>query len=191
MPAGAEGSPFSYAIYRLVPRLERGERINAGVIVFSRPVGFLEARTALDPARALALAPELDLDAVGAHLAAIERIAAGDPAAGPDRRARLHRALPLAGRTVEHDDPAVRGSHRDLRRPGRDARTALRRARRRLRLSSFARAASGTEARPTRAACTRRRTARRAPSGGSSRGRRTSSRPTRRPSKRSSRPAAG
>jgi hypothetical protein len=83
MPVGADGSPFSYAIFRLVPRVERGERINAGVIVFSRPLGYLEARTALDPARALALAPELDLDAVVAHLAAIERIAAGDPAAGP------------------------------------------------------------------------------------------------------------
>ena len=83
MPAGADASPFSYAIYRLVPRVERGEQINAGVIVFSRPLGFLEARTALDTARALALSPELDVDTVRAHLAAIERIAAGDPAAGP------------------------------------------------------------------------------------------------------------
>jgi hypothetical protein len=83
MPVDGEGHPFSYAIYRLVPRLERGERINAGVIVFSRPLAYLEARTALDPDRALALAPELDLDAVRAHLAAIERVAAGDAAAGP------------------------------------------------------------------------------------------------------------
>ncbi len=85
MPAGSqgEGSPFSYAVYRVVPRVERGEQINAGVIVFSRPLGYLEARTALDSDRALALWPGLDVDAVRSHLAAIERIAAGDREAGP------------------------------------------------------------------------------------------------------------
>ena len=88
------GSPFSYAIYRLVPRVERGERMNVGVVVFSRPREFLAARTALDRARAQALWPELDLDAVQPHLDAIERIAAGDPDAGPigelDLTARFH-----------------------------------------------------------------------------------------------------
>ena len=88
------GSPFSYAIYRLVPRLERGERVNVGVVVFCRPLDFLAARTGLDEARAAALWPELDLDAVRRHLAAIERIAAGDPAGGPiaalDTTARFH-----------------------------------------------------------------------------------------------------
>jgi hypothetical protein len=83
VPAGSDGSPFSYAVYRLVPRVDRGEQINIGVIVFSRPLGFLEARVALDAERALALWPDLDLDPVRAHLTAIERIAAGDPAAGP------------------------------------------------------------------------------------------------------------
>ena len=48
-------SPFSYAVYRLVPRVERGERINVGVVVFCRPLEFLEVRTALDEARALTL----------------------------------------------------------------------------------------------------------------------------------------
>ena len=88
------GSPFSYATYRLVPRVERGERINVGVVVFSRPREYLDARTALDDARALALWPELDLDAVRAHLEAIERIARGDASAGPiaalDETARFH-----------------------------------------------------------------------------------------------------
>jgi hypothetical protein len=87
-------SPFSYAVYRLVPRVERGERINVGVVVFSRPLEFLAARTWLDEARATALWPELDLPAVRAHLDAIERIAAGDDGAGPiahlDRTARFH-----------------------------------------------------------------------------------------------------
>ena len=68
---------FSYAVLRLVPRVERGERINVGVVVFCRPLQYLEARTALDEARALVLWPDLDVESVRAHLAAIERVAAG------------------------------------------------------------------------------------------------------------------
>jgi Protein of unknown function (DUF3037) len=79
-------SPFSYAVYRLVPRVERGERINVGVVVFSRPLDFLAARTQLDPARAAALWPELDVESVRPHLTAIERIAAGAEEAGPIAR---------------------------------------------------------------------------------------------------------
>ena len=90
----SSGSPFSYAIYRLVPRLERGERVNVGVVVFCRPLDYLAARTGLDEARVAALWPELDLDAVRPHLEAIERIAAGDPSGGPmsrlDTTARFH-----------------------------------------------------------------------------------------------------
>jgi hypothetical protein len=88
------GSPFSYAIVRIVPRVERGERLNAGVIVFSRPLGYLAARTQVDEPRLRALWPELDPEDVRPQLAAIERIAAGDPAAGPiaklDTTARFH-----------------------------------------------------------------------------------------------------
>jgi hypothetical protein len=87
-------SPFSYAIYRLVPSLERGERLNVGVVVFSRPLDYLAVRTALHEERARALWPELDLAAVRPHLEALERIAAGDPGAGPiaqlDTTARFH-----------------------------------------------------------------------------------------------------
>ena len=87
-------SPFSYAVYRLVPRIERGEAINVGVVVFCRPLDYLAARTSLDVQRARALWPELDLDAVRPHLDAIERIAAADPAGGPiaalDTTARFH-----------------------------------------------------------------------------------------------------
>ena len=76
-------SPFQYAMVRVVPDLERGECLNAGVIVFCRPRRFLAARIALDEPRLRALAPEIDLDAVCAHLSGVERIAAGDPSAGP------------------------------------------------------------------------------------------------------------
>ena len=90
----SDGSPFSYAVYRIVPRVERGERINVGVLVFCRPRSYLAVRTGLDGARLAALWPELDPESVRPHLAALERIAAGDPAAGPiarlDQTARFH-----------------------------------------------------------------------------------------------------
>ena len=85
---------FSYAVLRLVPRVEWGERVNVGVIVFCRPRAYLGARTALDERRLAALWPELDAGVVRPQLEAIERIAAGDPAAGPiarlDETARFH-----------------------------------------------------------------------------------------------------
>ena len=76
-------SPFQYAIVRVVPRVERGECVNAGVVLFCRPLGFLAARVELDEARLRALAPDADLDAVRGHLEALERIASGAPEAGP------------------------------------------------------------------------------------------------------------
>jgi Protein of unknown function (DUF3037) len=79
----ASPSPFQYAIVRVVPRVERGECINAGVVLFCRPRRFLAATIALDEERLRALAPGVDLEAVRGHLAALERIAAGDPEAGP------------------------------------------------------------------------------------------------------------
>ena len=75
---------FSYAVVRVVPRVERGERFNAGVVLFARTQGgFLGARTHLDEARLAALAPGSDPAELRAHLEALERIAAGDEAAGP------------------------------------------------------------------------------------------------------------
>ena len=76
-------SPFQYAIVRVVPRVERGECVNAGVVLFCRPRRFLAARVALDAARVRALAPEADLEAVRGHLDAFARIAAGEAEAGP------------------------------------------------------------------------------------------------------------
>jgi hypothetical protein len=87
-------SPFSYAVLRVVPRVDRGERLNAGVVVFCRPLRYLAARTFLDEHRLAALWPDLDPAAVRPHLTAIERVAAGDPGAGPiaalDETARFH-----------------------------------------------------------------------------------------------------
>jgi hypothetical protein len=77
------GSDFQYALLRVVPRLERGEQINAGVVVFARQAGFLEARVRLDPARLAAIAPEADAAPLARQLEAIARVAGGDPGAGP------------------------------------------------------------------------------------------------------------
>ena len=82
-PPDAARSPFAYAIVRVVPRVERGERLNAGIVLLCRPRRFLGAEVRLDEARLRSLDPDCDVDEVLAHLALIERIAAGDPSAGP------------------------------------------------------------------------------------------------------------
>jgi hypothetical protein len=79
-------SVFQYAIVRLLPRVERGEFLNVGVILLCRTQPFLGARIALDEGRLAAFAPDLDPATVRPHLDAIERVAAGDPAAGPIAR---------------------------------------------------------------------------------------------------------
>ena len=75
--------PFQYAIVRVVPRVERGECLNAGVVLLCRPRRYLAARTSLDEAKLAALDPGCDAAEVSAHLEAIERIAAGADGSGP------------------------------------------------------------------------------------------------------------
>jgi Protein of unknown function (DUF3037) len=75
--------PFQYAALRIVPRVERGEAVNAGVVLFCRPKRFLGARTQLDEHLLEALAPGCDPTSVRTALEAIERVAGGDPAGGP------------------------------------------------------------------------------------------------------------
>src|SRR5438067_13777525 len=74
---------YSYAIVRVVPRVERGECVNVGVVLFVRERRFLAARFALDQARLHALAPDLDLGLVERHLATFQAIAAGQREGGP------------------------------------------------------------------------------------------------------------
>jgi hypothetical protein len=74
---------YDYAIVRIVPRVERGEQINVGVILSCVDGDFLEARIEMDDARLLALDPSIDLDAIRAGLATIPAVCAGGPAAGP------------------------------------------------------------------------------------------------------------
>jgi hypothetical protein len=76
---------YSYAVIRLVPRVERGECLNVGVILFARELSYLAARIAFDAARLRALAPHADFDLprLERQLASILALCAGDPAAGP------------------------------------------------------------------------------------------------------------
>jgi hypothetical protein len=86
MPARAS---FDYAVVRVVPRVERGELVNAGVIVFCLAQDFLKARVEVNEPRLRALWPEIDVELVRQHLEAIPKICAGSPDAGPIGRLSL------------------------------------------------------------------------------------------------------
>jgi hypothetical protein len=74
--------PFAYAIWRVVPSVERGEAINVGVVVYCRRRRFLKALVQVDEERLRALAPDLDLAALRTHLDGLVRIADAAPDAG-------------------------------------------------------------------------------------------------------------
>jgi hypothetical protein len=74
---------FQYTVLRVVPDVERGERINVGVVLYSPERKFLGARVHLDRDRLAAIAPEVDLDALERHLASLVAIAEGTADGGP------------------------------------------------------------------------------------------------------------
>lgn len=74
---------FSYAVIRVVPRVERGEFLNVGVILFARTARFLAACIAVDRPRMSAFAPDLDIATIERHLDAFVAICAGAAAGGP------------------------------------------------------------------------------------------------------------
>ena len=82
----APRSAFQYAIVRVVPRVDRGESFNAGVVLLCRERDFIGARTGLDHRRLAVLAPEVEAVTVETHLQAVERVARGDPDGGPIAR---------------------------------------------------------------------------------------------------------
>jgi hypothetical protein len=87
-------STYDYAIIRVVPRVERGELINVGVILSCPDASFLDARIELDAGRLLAFDPTLDVEALRANLAIIPVICRGGAEAGPigalPQRGRFH-----------------------------------------------------------------------------------------------------
>lgn len=85
---------YDYAVIRVVPRVERGEFINAGILLSRQQPAFLQARIHLDEARVLALDPSADIEMIRRHLDAIPAICAGAIGSGPigqlPLRARFH-----------------------------------------------------------------------------------------------------
>lgn len=73
---------FEYAVLRVVPRVDRGEMINAGVLLYCRPLRYLAARVALDAERVRALDPAADLAGIGRALEAVVSVCEQQPAAG-------------------------------------------------------------------------------------------------------------
>jgi hypothetical protein len=74
---------YSYALVRVVPRVERGEFLNVGVVLFSRELDFLGARLEVDEARLRSLAPDVDTVLVERHLRVFEAICEGSAEGGP------------------------------------------------------------------------------------------------------------
>jgi hypothetical protein len=108
---------FDYAVVRVVPRVERGEFLNAGVILFCPTAGYLESRIGLDRPRLLALAPSIDLGALESYLEVIPRVCAGGGEAGAigelPQRARFH-WLVAPRSTIIQMSPVHSGVHHDL-----------------------------------------------------------------------------
>jgi hypothetical protein len=74
---------YEWALLRVVPRVDRGEMVNAGVVLYCGALGYLAAEVALEPERVLALDPAADVEAISRHLDTVVEICAGTPAAGP------------------------------------------------------------------------------------------------------------
>jgi len=96
---------YDYAIFRVVPRVEREEFVNVGVIVSCPAQEFLGARVEIDEQRLLALDPGLDIESIRAHLATIPAICEGGPDAGPigqlSQRERFHWLVSPRSTTIQ------------------------------------------------------------------------------------------
>ncbi|MFF8405287.1 DUF3037 domain-containing protein [Streptomyces sp. NPDC015684] len=109
---GGDRDVFEYALLRVVPRVERGECMNAGVVVYSRARAYVGARTHLDEARLLALDPRADLAGIRAALDAVEKVCAGGDGAGQaagDDAGRRFRWLIAPRSTVVQPGPVHTG----------------------------------------------------------------------------------
>jgi molybdopterin-guanine dinucleotide biosynthesis protein len=110
---------FDYAVVRIVPRVDRGEFVNAGVIVFCSTLGYLDARVELNAERLQALAPSIDLAVIESYLEAIPKICAGGGEAGSigdlPQRARFQWLVAPRSTMIQtsdvhsgvHEDPAA------------------------------------------------------------------------------------
>ena len=108
--------PFEYAVIRVVPRIERGEAINAGVLLYCRGLDYLGARVHLDEARLRALDPGADADGIACVLRALETTCGDDPSearragpAGEEDRGRRFRRLTAPRSTMVQPGPVHTG----------------------------------------------------------------------------------
>jgi hypothetical protein len=104
--------PFEYAVLRAAPRVQRGEFVNVGVLLYCRSTEFLRAAWDVAPDRLRALDPDVDVDAVRASLELIRATCAGDRSAGPAAATTIgerFRWLAAPRSTVVHAGPVHGG----------------------------------------------------------------------------------
>jgi Protein of unknown function (DUF3037). len=114
----SERDLFEYALLRVVPRADRGECFNAGVLVYCRAHSFVAVRTHLDEAKLFALDPDADVAGVRAALRAVESVCAGGKVAGQaagDDAGRRFRWLIAPRSTVVRPGPVHTGLTADPR----------------------------------------------------------------------------
>jgi hypothetical protein len=100
---------FEYALLRATPRVERGECVNIGVVLYCQAEDFLTVRVHVDRARLLALDAEADVEAITQAAAALERTCAGEGPAGATSLGQRFRWLTAPRSTVVHAGPVHSG----------------------------------------------------------------------------------
>jgi hypothetical protein len=106
-------TPYEYAVIQAVPRIERGEVINVGVLLYSQRHDFLAARTHLHPERLFALDPSADLEAIRAALDSWERMCIGDGASADLKLGERFRWLAAPRSTILRAGPVHMGLAED------------------------------------------------------------------------------
>jgi Protein of unknown function (DUF3037) len=105
--------PYEYAVIQAVPRVERGELINVGVVLYCHRRAFLAARTHLHPDRLLALDPDADVDSIRAALESWGTTCAGDGAPGVMTQGERFRWLVAPRSTILRAGPVHMGLAED------------------------------------------------------------------------------
>jgi Protein of unknown function (DUF3037) len=104
---------FEYAVLRAVPRIERGESVNIGVIIYCQALDYLGTATSIDPARLRVLDPEVDVDGVRAAVDAVRAACDGEGPAGAGSRGERFRWLTSPRSTVVQPGPVHAGLTQD------------------------------------------------------------------------------
>jgi hypothetical protein len=100
---------YEYALLRAAPRVERGEHVNIGVVLYCQAADFLTVRVAADATRLRALDPGADVDGITEAAAALERTCAGEGPAGATSLGQRFRWLTAPRSTVVHAGPVHSG----------------------------------------------------------------------------------